>query len=211
MITWIVVAVFLICLGLLLFVPWSFEARSAVGEDELWGKVEVRWGRALAVASLRSDVGSNLRSKTRLIVSILGARVLDQRTLPRTKKPAKKTKVQQLSRRFAIARMKAVSAEPRAALRMLVQSVSVFHPRLHVSGTLGFGDPSRTATFHAAGHGLTTLTSNRIRFELADDYLSDTTQLFARFQAWMVPAGILWLVFGWVARPDTRRILRGAR
>ena len=103
----------------------------------------------------------------------------------------------------------ALRADQRILRGMLRRAVNAFHLRLYVRGTLGLEDPSHTARALTAARQLNAAAGERVNVDLRDNFVDETSQLFGKIRAWVLPAEIVWVVVGWFVHPDTRRVLHG--
>ena len=189
------VAILLTGIGLLLVIPWSFQMDGAFGDDALWAKAEAQWGLGLASLRLRSDSGARL--------SIAGVPIARVTKLPE-RKPTKRAATR---RRYRLSWAR--HADHRILCGMLRRAVAALHLRLYVRGTLGLEDPSHTGWALATARQLNAAAGGRVNVDLRDNFLDETSQLFGRVRAWVLPAEIVWVVVGWFVHPDTRRVLHG--
>jgi hypothetical protein len=182
----------------LLLMPITVRAHGAAGEEELWGIAELSWGRGLATVR----VGPEPRGR----LYLLGIPVYRSGSLLDREDKDKKKKKKVAGRAGGLKRIAAV--EGRVALRMASRAIRALHPCLYIGGTVGLADPGNTALMLSAVRRIDELAGERVRLDLRDDYLEDTTQLHGRMGAWIVPAELGLVLLVWMLRSDTRRVLR---
>ena len=194
-----IVAIVVVGIGLLLIVPLSVDIAGAVGDEQLWARAEARWGLGLASVHVGEDAEARL--------SIVGVPVARFSERPRSHNG----KASADWRRWAPKTRwtKLASTHRHTVGRMVRRTIEAIHAHAQVYGTLGFEDPAHTAFALMGAQQLNRIHPERFRLDLHDDYLDEATQLFGRFQAWMVPAEIIVVLIGWSMRRDTRRVLRG--
>ena len=180
-----------------LLVPIHARADGALGEDELWGAAELRWGHGIARIRVRSEGGGR--------VYLLGIPVFAFSSVSKPREDAKKSKRKKPRRPRA---MRLVAQDPRVVARMMRRGFRALHAEIYVGGTLGLGDPADTATLFTALRQIDLRATDRLRLDLHDDFLNETTQLFGRVSAWTVPAEVGLILLAWVIRSDTRQVLR---
>ncbi len=196
----VVVAIVLLAVGLVLFMPLSFDASGAVGDESVRAEAEARWGPGLAALRFHSDVG--------VVVSVAGMPVARMTKLPTLRSETKRRQRRRSVSSTGLFRM--AGSDKRGFCRMLRRAIAALHPRLHVHGTLGLEDPFHTAMALVAAQRWNVVTNDRAHLDLRDDFLDETTQLFGRIRGWLVPAELIWVVAGWAVRSDGRRVRRGS-
>ena len=180
--------------AVVLLVPISARADGALGEDELWGVAELRWGHSIAMVRVGSEVGGQLY--------LFGIPLF---RLPAISKPGEDEKKKRKGPKLG----RLLSQDPRVLASMMARGLRALHPQLHIGGTVGLGDPADTAFMLTAVRRIDLLVTDRIELDLRDDLLEDTTQLFGRMRAWMIPAEIGLILLLWVIRSESRQVLRG--
>ena len=183
-------------IAVVLLVPISVHASGAFGEHECWGRAELCWGYRFATVRLGSGSDGRLR--------VFGIPLFSVESVSR---PSRKKK--RRTQRRTLKRARSLSDSRGVLVRMVARVLRALHPRLHIGGTLGLGDPTDTALALTAIHQIDTLVADCIELEFRDDFLEDTTQLFGRVHARMIPVEIVFLVLVWMIRADTRRVLWG--
>jgi len=201
-VTALVVALWLIAglLALVLFLPLSVRASGAAGEDELWGVAELRWGHSVAMAR----VGSEARGRFYLFGVPLFRlpSLLQSGEKKREKKKRKKRR-----RRRPVRQL--LGDDRRLMVRMAARGLRALHVRCYLGGTVGLGDPMKTALLLAAVRHVGTVVVDRVELDVRDDYLEEKTQLHGRLRAWIIPAEAALILLFWLIRADTRQLLRG--
>lgn len=189
----------------LLLLPLSVLAEGAAGDDELWGQAELRWGYAIARLRFRSEAGLRLS-----LFGIPIYRADSFRARGEKKKDAEakeKPEKEKAGKRSLIERLQRFAGDRELVFAMIQRALRALHARLYVGGTLGLGDPAKTAVVLAAFREIDRRLPEAIDLDLRDEYLYDIMQLQGRFKSWLMPAELLWIALLWLARRDTRRVL----
>ena len=185
-------------LVVVLLLPVSLQATGTAGDDVLWGAAELRWGYHIAVVRLGPDGGGRFYL-CGIPVSLVSRR----------RKDKKARKKQKTRRKHGDApRWRHLGRHRRVLVRMAIRGLRAFHPRLHIRGTVGLGDPARTAVMLTSVRHIERRVGARIELDIRDDFLERTTHLFGRARAWLLPAEAVLILGVWIVQPDTRRALR---
>lgn len=206
---WLLVAlVGLIALlvALVVLLPLHLEARGAVGEDHLDGRIQLRWGGALVWLRADSAAGVDLR--------LLGLRVWRLRSLGGRAKARREADATddaagdarpKASRRGPSARR--LWAHRRGLLRLLRAVLRAMPVRGHLVGTIGLSDPADTAVVFGVLDQIAER-SAAIDIDIGPDWVDETVDLDGAIGVRLWPAHVLAAVCWQLIRDGQSR--RGA-
>lgn len=192
--------------AVILFVPICVRMSGAAGEDELWGVAELRWGHSIAMARIGTETGGR--------VYLFGLPVFRLPAFSKSSEEKRKKKRKSKSKNKRNKPKGSTLAQlwhngRRVMPPMVARGLRALHPHLYVGGTVGLGDPASAGLMLTSVHQIDHLITDRVKIDIRDDFLEDSTQLFGRLRAWIVPAEIALVLIVWMVRSDTRRMLLG--
>lgn len=187
-----------VVLGVVLFLPIVVRARGAVGEREVWGLVDVRWG-LLTLRFATDGYGQ---------ADLAGFRIV-RFPLRRAESAESRAPSSATTNEHASTRSRSWPRRPGAALRLVRQGLHALHLHGSIRGTLGLDDPADTATLVALAQLFDAGTPPCFDLDIQDELLEDTTQVVGQIRGWVVPAELAVVGVRWLVEVERHRLLPG--